>query len=349
MYLIYGAGNIGKGFLNECKKRKIKEIIITDSNCQLWGKEIQGFKILNPDEIDYSEIKLAIIATGYNFYKEIKKILMMQIEEKKIAFYRDVILLSQYDIINFGNLRLKKSIDCPGIYQEEEIVHYLDVKSFNDFDKFFYQGKHRLIHKFIHYTEGYERFFSKYKGKKITLLEIGISKGGSLQMWKSYFGEKAQIIGVDINPECKKMEGENIKVFIGDQGDKNFLRYLKNQIGIVDIIIDDGGHMMDQQISSFEELFDNLSNDGVYLCEDCHTSYWQLYNGGYKKENTFIEYAKDIIDGLNAQYLEQDIPKKFIYKDTIKSVTFYDSMVFIERKKITTKSISLRIETEKTE
>lgn len=114
----------------------------------------------------------------------------------------------------------------------------------------------------------------------MTILEIGVFKGGSLQMWKHYFdaaNHNVKVYGIDINPDCKALEEENIEIFIGSQEDREFLRSVKEQIGKVDILIDDGGHTMDQQIITFEELFDLVSEDGIYLCEDLHTSYMEAY------------------------------------------------------------------------
>ena len=62
------------------------------------------------------------------------------------------------------------------------------------------------------------------------------------------------------------------------------------------ILIDDGGHTMEQQIVTFEELYDHINDGGIYLCEDVHTSYLEKFGGGYQKEGTFIEYSKKIID-----------------------------------------------------
>lgn len=344
MYLVYGAGKVGNKFLELCKEKQIEEIILSDSNPHLWDKKISGFKVLNPDRINYNEVKLAIIATKVNYYKEIKEKLTAKLNEEQIAYYNEVLLLSSQDFLNLGSIRIRENTSCTGILKKEQLVQCFDTKSFNDLDNFFYFKKHRLIHKLIHYTEAYNRFFSKYKGKKITLLEIGVYKGGSLQMWKDYFGKNAQIVGLDINPECKKLEEENIKIYVGDQEDRKFLQSMKRQIGEIDIIIDDGGHTMEQQKTSFEELFDTLSDNGVYLCEDCQTSYWEQYNGGYRKENTFIEYSKKMIDGLNKQYIEESISEEIKYEDEIKSITFYDGMVFIEKRKKSNKSIDLKIE-----
>ena len=125
----------------------------------------------------------------------------------------------------------------------------------NDLEKYFKQNDKRLIHKWQHYFEVYDRHFSKYRNKEVVILEIGVSQGGSLQMWKDYFGDKAKIYGIDVNPNCKDLEEKNIKIFIGSQSDRKFLNEVKKQIPPIDILIDDGGHTMVQQIVSYEELF----------------------------------------------------------------------------------------------
>ena len=136
-------------------------------------------------------------------------------------------------------------------------------------------------------------------------MKSGYQQGGSLQMWKDYFGKDAKIYGIDINPQCKELEEPNIKILIGSQSDRNFLKEVRRQIPPIDILIDDGGHTMVQQIVSFEELFDYVKEDGVYLCEDLHTSYWIEYSGGHKRRGTFIEYSKNFIDYLNAYHSQQ--------------------------------------------
>src|SRR6187551_1933001 len=87
----------------------------------------------------------------------------------------------------------------------------------------FYAHNENLIHKWDHYFDVYERYFAKYRGKKLNILEIGISHGGSIQLWKKYFGEQVQIYAIDINPECKKIKQENTTIFIGSQSDPVFL------------------------------------------------------------------------------------------------------------------------------
>jgi len=204
----------------------------------------------------------------------------------------------------------------------------------NDLEKYFRNNKSNLIHKGEHYFEIYDRHFSRFRGKDVAVLEIGVSHGGSLQMWKYYFGERAKIFGVDNNPECKKFEEERVNISIGSQEDRSFLQRLKKEIPEVDILIDDGGHTMNQQVATFEEMYDHVKEDGVYICEDLNTSYWKEYGGGYKKPGTFIEYSKNFIDALNAWNSrdEKTLPVSEFTRST-KSLHFYDSVLVIEKGK----------------
>lgn len=175
--------------------------------------------------------------------------------------------------------------------------------------------------------------FKKYRKKaspdnKIVILEIGVAYGGSLDLWNAYFGKENCIIyGVDINPICKKFTRDNINVIIGDQGNKQFLNDLKNKIPKPDIMIDDGGHTMTQQINTFDVMFDHIKLGGIYLCEDTHTSYFCEFGGGYKKPSTFIEYSKNFIDSLNG-YHHDDIDSITL---NCSGIHFYDSMIFFDK------------------
>lgn len=205
----------------------------------------------------------------------------------------------------------------------------------NDLAIYFNQNKNRVVDKWDHYFEIYDRHFSKYRNKEIVLLEIGTFQGGSLQMWKHYFGDKAKIYGIDINPNCKQIEEENITVIIGSQSDRNFLKTVIKDIPPIDILIDDGGHTMLQQIISFEELFDHVKPDGVYLCEDLHTSYWKEYGGGFKRRGSFIEYSKNMIDKLNAWHSREKSHPVSSFTKSVHSMHYYDSILVIEKRPVT--------------
>jgi hypothetical protein len=122
-------------------------------------------------------------------------------------------------------------------------------------------------------------------------------------------------------------------VRIGDQEDRAFLRRLAAEFAPFDVVIEDGGHHMGQQIATFEEIFPHMSSHGVYVAEDLHTSYWSEYGGGYRRQGTFIEYAKALIDRLNAWHTRT--PEELSVDDfTLQAgaMHFYDSMLVIERK-----------------
>lgn len=201
-----------------------------------------------------------------------------------------------------------------------------------DLEIYFKQNDKRVIDKWIHYFDIYERHFSNYRNKEIVIVEAGVFHGGSLQMWKHYFGDRAKIYGIDINPNCKEVEEENIEILIGSQTDRNFLRSLKDKIPPIDILIDDGGHTMNQQIIFYEELYGHVKENGVYLCEDTHTSYWRRYGGGLKRRNSFIEYSKNFIDKLHAFHSEQSSFRESTFTSSTNSVHFYDSVVVLEKK-----------------
>lgn len=204
----------------------------------------------------------------------------------------------------------------------------------NDLQKYFYNNTGNMIHKWEHFFEIYDSYFSKYRNTNVIFLEIGVYQGGSLQMWKEYFGPKAKIYGIDINPACKKFEDEQIEIIIGDQEDKDFLESLKSRIPKIDILLDDGGHTMKQQINTFEVLFEHIKDGGVFMCEDTHTSYWREYGGGFKKKNTFIEYSKNIIDDINAWHSKSRKLNINSLTKNVKAIHFYDSIIVLEKRKI---------------
>ena len=202
-----------------------------------------------------------------------------------------------------------------------------------DLQAYFENNTGNCINKWMHYFDIYDFWFRKYRNEPVVILEIGIYQGGSLEMWRNYFGEKAQIFAIDINPQCKQFETERTKVFIGSQEDKEFLRSVQKQIPQVDILIDDGGHTMNQQIVSFESFFEHIKDDGIYLCEDTHTSYWNNYGGGYKRKGTFIEYSKNLIDRINAWHSREKNLKVDSITKKVDSIHFYDSIVVINKKR----------------
>ena len=188
----------------------------------------------------------------------------------------------------------------------------------------------RIIHKWKHYFPAYEAHFSRFRNRPVLVLEIGVFRGGSLQMWKNFLGPHAQIVGIDIDPQCATYEEDQVHVRIGDQADPRFLASVIDEFGKPDIVIDDGSHMMSDVSASFDFLYPRMADDGVYFVEDMHTSYWPTYGGGLRKADTFIEQAKNLIDELNADWTEGALPPTSFTRQTL-SMHFYDSCVVFER------------------
>jgi SAM-dependent methyltransferase len=199
----------------------------------------------------------------------------------------------------------------------------------------FLTNKGRPIHKWKHYFPAYESHFGRYVNRPMKFLEIGCGAGGSLQMWKRYFGPHAMIVGIDINPGCAAFQEDQIAVRIGNQADPDFLNTLVDEFGTFDAVLDDGSHIMEHIAASFAFLYPRTAPDGIYMVEDLHTSYMQEYGGGLRRAGTFIEFCKDMIDELNGDWVKggwrrpDDPPPEFTR--TTQSMHFYDSIVAFER------------------
>lgn len=194
-------------------------------------------------------------------------------------------------------------------------------------------GKHE------HYFDVYERHFSKFIGKKPVVVEVGICRGGSAEMWQKYFGEGSTIIGIDVDDTAFKPEHQTpgCEQVRGDQGDPTFWAEFFKTHPDVDVFIDDGGHHQFQQITTLAAVWSHVNIGGVYVCEDTHTSYWPEYSGGgLKKSTAFLEYAKAVTDTMNSRwYKDADRhPDNMMFADHYKdlaSMHFYDSMVVLEK------------------
>ena len=196
----------------------------------------------------------------------------------------------------------------------------------------FNQHRGRLIHKWDQYFPAYERHFARFRNQAITFLEIGIGEGGSLQLWRRFFGPHARIVGIDSNPQATGYEEHQIFIRIGDQTDPEFLDSVMEEFGPVQVIIDDGSHMMPHVQQTFAHLYSHPQFDpsGVYAVEDLHTAYWPEFGGGYLREGSFIETAKAQIDELNAQHARGAFEPTAFTAATL-SMHIYDSLVMYER------------------
>lgn len=187
-----------------------------------------------------------------------------------------------------------------------------------------------VVHKLHHYLPLYDRYLGHWRGKPVKFLEIGVSKGGSLQMWRKWLGDEAVLCGIDINPDCARFDGQAGMVRIGSQADAGFLAGVVEEMGGIDVVLDDGSHKMDHVRASLAALFPLLATGGTYVIEDLHTAYWPKYGGGVGEPGNFFRHVGEMIDDMHAWYH----PGKRLHKPTARAVTgihVHDSMVIFDK------------------
>lgn len=202
-------------------------------------------------------------------------------------------------------------------------------------DKVSHHGYHRT----------YPLFLDSFRNKSITMLEIGVDRQGSLELWRNYFNN-CIYFGVDI--AAKKPESEiypNFYILYGDQSNRGHLESISNRINSAEFIIDDGSHDPAHQVSTFNFLFDRLlSPGGVYIIEDIETSYWKrhklygnIINYGVGHPRSLIERIKSIIDCVNSEFTNSVLytSSDFIShhcQNSIESITFsHNSIIFVKK------------------
>jgi hypothetical protein len=188
-----------------------------------------------------------------------------------------------------------------------------------------------ILDKWIHYFPIYTKHLDRFRGRPVRVLEIGVYRGGGLSMLAHYLGPSARLVGLDVDEAAVHAVHGRFPVVLGDQEDPAVLRKLSEEHGPFDVIIDDGGHTMQQQIVTAETLFPLLQDGGVFLVEDCHTSYWSDFGGGLRKPDTFIEWAKLRVDDLHSRH-ERSIDNHSVWATEVDGLHVYDSVVVLEKK-----------------
>lgn len=200
-----------------------------------------------------------------------------------------------------------------------------------------------------HYTKVYAEVFGPHREEPLKILEIGIFKGASVKMWEGFF-PNAEMHFVDISDENIQYWSTRSSYHFLDQANPQDLQALIESIGgNFDIIIDDGGHTMKQQITSLNALFFALKPGGVYVIEDLCTSYWKAYGGSgslnypLAGRHSTTEYLKKLMDDLNyysakttfanfdalsPSFVSQLTP----FQKELKNITFHPNLCFLQRR-----------------
>nr|WP_244975595.1 class I SAM-dependent methyltransferase [Mycobacterium kubicae] len=159
------------------------------------------------------------------------------------------------------------------------------------------------IHKWLHYLPVYEEALAR--STPIRLLEIGVARGGSLQMWRRYLHPDSVLVGIDIDPTTERFDDpeRHIHVRLGSQTDNAFLQRVVDEFGPFDVILDDGSHLNSHIVRTFQYLFlHGLKSGGVYIVEDIAANYWRPYRD---VRMSFPDFTKWLIDAMHAHYQEK--------------------------------------------
>ncbi len=210
------------------------------------------------------------------------------------------------------------------------------------------------------YFNVYGRKFETYKNKMVSLLEIGVQNGGSLEIWAKYFWNAKVIIGCDIDENCGKLKFDDrrIHVIVGDIKSEKCIKEILKLTGSLDIIIDDGSHSSEDIIKAFVNLFPFLVDGGIYIVEDLHTNYWENFGGGVFNHKTAISFFKRLADVVNYEAWGIGISRTEVLKPLldlygveideielahIHSIEFVNSMCIIRKEKPFKNSLGRRV------
>ncbi|WP_158239177.1 class I SAM-dependent methyltransferase [Uliginosibacterium sp. TH139] len=195
----------------------------------------------------------------------------------------------------------------------------------------------------------YDQVLADLRSKPVSMLEIGVQNGGSLEIWSKYFKNAHSLVGCDIDQRCERLSysDERISLVIGDINNKETLEQVLKISTEFDLIIDDGSHASGDIVKSFARLFSRVKEDGVYIVEDLHCSYWAHYQGGVFYPESSINFFKMMVDVVNHQHWGNGYSRTKVVENfcsaygceiseedlsNIHSIEFFNSICVIKKK-----------------
>jgi len=176
------------------------------------------------------------------------------------------------------------------------------------------------------YFSIYQSLFEQYRNKpNLVFVEVGVKNGGSLSMWREFFGPSARIIGIDYNPSAAGMREQGFEIYVADQSSSEFWERFFREVGPIDVLLDDGGHTNKQQIVTVECALDHVKDGGLILVEDTHTSYMKSY--GNPSGYSFMNYAKLAADKIQVRAYPFKMQPPNRFSKVVHSIAFFESMV----------------------
>ncbi|MDO9571495.1 MAG: glycosyltransferase [Hydrogenophaga sp.] len=154
------------------------------------------------------------------------------------------------------------------------------------------------------YLSEYDRLFTPYREQPISLLEIGVQNGGSLEIWSQFLINGTKFVGCDINPDCAKLtyEDPRITVIVGDATTNDTQHKIHQQSATFDLIIEDGSHTSGDIVKAFAQYFPALRDGGLFVAEDLHCSYWQEFDGAIYYPFSSVNFFKLLADVINHEH-----------------------------------------------
>lgn len=219
------------------------------------------------------------------------------------------------------------------IHQEKAANNFLEELALQHDGQAFTKSWHYLDFYYRRLSAVAEQSRRQSLPEALRILEIGVWQGGSLQLWREFFGESAIIFGVDISEACAQLPNLAGQVRIGSQSNPRFLRDVVQEMGGIDVVIDDGSHNCQDVISSFRTLFPILNEGGFYFVEDLHTSYWPQWRGGLRRRVSSVEFLKDLVDAVNADYFRSSPFRGETLENPreVSSIEFVDSLALVRK------------------
>ena len=197
------------------------------------------------------------------------------------------------------------------------------------------------------YLSYYDLLFGPLKNDPVSMLEIGVQNGGSLETWAEYFKKGERFIGCDIDPKCGALQYDDprISIVIGDANAANTFHAIRAIKQSFDIVIDDGSHVSTDVINGFINYFPMVKPGGLYVVEDTHTLYNDQFGGGILNEYGAYSFFKRLVDVVSFQFWGDQVSintylrtfftlpstPAFILDGWIDSVEFRNSIITIRK------------------
>lgn len=204
----------------------------------------------------------------------------------------------------------------------------------------------KVSDKWESYFRVYERVLGPLRDRELSMLEIGVQNGGSLDVWAEYLPHAKVIIGCDIDERCRQLRyaDPRIKVVVADVTSQQAYDEILDIQPEFDVVIDDGSHLSAHILHSFLTFFRHVRPGGIFIIEDTHTLFWENWGGGVLKRDGAHEFFKLLADLVNAEHWEKEIQPTALFSTFFSSNNFPEWLLegWVESVEFTNSMIILR-------